>query len=98
MLGGKCVQCGSSEELEFDHTDPSTKEFTISVMWSLAFDNQKLVDELKKVQLLCKTCHKVKSNREVPHGGGKYGKRYCKCELCKLKRREYMKTYKRYRV
>jgi len=30
MLGGRCVRCGATEDLEFDHIDPSTKRFTIS--------------------------------------------------------------------
>lgn len=29
-LGGKCVDCSSVEELEFDHVDRSTKVFNIS--------------------------------------------------------------------
>jgi len=30
ILGGKCIKCGSLENLEFDHIDPSSKLFTIS--------------------------------------------------------------------
>lgn len=29
-LGGRCIQCGSTRLLEFDHTDQKTKAFTIS--------------------------------------------------------------------
>ena len=29
-LGGKCVHCGTSHGLEFDHIDPLTKSFTIA--------------------------------------------------------------------
>lgn len=29
LLGGRCVDCGSTEDLEFDHIDRSEKRFTI---------------------------------------------------------------------
>ena len=31
MLGGKCVGCGVTENLQFDHIDRKQKTFTISV-------------------------------------------------------------------
>lgn len=30
QLGGCCVRCGTTESLEFDHIDPSTKTATIA--------------------------------------------------------------------
>jgi hypothetical protein len=30
MLGGKCVECRSAADLEFDHSDPATKSFEIA--------------------------------------------------------------------
>ncbi len=54
-LGGKCVECGDAEELEFDHIDPSTKNFTIGKMWSVS--KKRLEKELELCQLLCKPCH-----------------------------------------
>lgn len=29
LLGGKCVRCGSTNDLEFDHIDPETKRFAV---------------------------------------------------------------------
>jgi 5-methylcytosine-specific restriction endonuclease McrA len=58
-LGGQCVSCGSTERLEFDHIDPSTKSYNIGKMWSLS--QAKLVSELDKCQLLCYDCHRVKT-------------------------------------
>jgi hypothetical protein len=38
MLGGACVRCGATEDLEFDHIDPSTKVFAICAGLSKAWD------------------------------------------------------------
>lgn len=58
-LGGACVSCGSTENLEFDHVDPSTRVSKISqaVNWSL----ERFDAELAKCQLLCKDHHIEKS-------------------------------------
>ncbi len=94
-LGGKCIDCGSSENLEFDHVDPETKERNISAL--LSYSKQKLEIELKKCVLRCSTCHssRTKAQREVSHGGGKTGKRGCYCTLCKPKKTEYNKEYRK---
>lgn len=59
-LGGKCVVCGSVEELEFDHVDPSTKSFSIAKAFS-GWSWSRIQVELDKCQLLCRDCHKVKT-------------------------------------
>lgn len=95
QLGGKCVSCGSKEELEVDHINPQDKKFCLSKLWSV---NEKTYqEELSKCQLLCKVCHNNKTTKEksVEHGGGASGKRNCKCSLCKAKKAEYMKNYKK---
>ena len=97
-LGGQCVVCGTDESLQIDHVDPSTKLFSITKNWSIAW--ARLVVELDKCQLLCKTHHDVKSSTEVQveHGGGKCGKRGCKCEPCMKRKAEYMKEYNFIRI
>ena len=59
QLGGKCVSCGGTDDLQFDHIDPSTKSFTIGRNTSCS--DEKFTNELKKCQLLCKACHKIKT-------------------------------------
>ena len=61
-MGGKCVQCGSVDDLQIDHKDPATKEFPVSKFWSLS--RQKLQKELNKCQLLCEKCHAEKTRKD----------------------------------
>ena len=56
MLGGKCEQCGTIDNLEFDHLDPSQKLFTIGAKMNNDWDT--LVVEAKKCRLLCSKCHR----------------------------------------
>lgn len=86
-LGGKCVECGTAERLEFDHIDPEQKSFDIKA--NLTLSNPEVREELEKCQLLCYDCHRAKSAREkegFTHGTT-YGwmKAKCRCQLCKTK-------------
>lgn len=57
-LGGKCLECGTTEDLEFDHIDPSTK--VCSVAKASSFSEQRFWAEVDKCQLLCHTHHREK--------------------------------------
>ena len=59
MMGGKCVGCGVTENLQFDHIDRYEKSFCIST--ELASKLDKLIKEASKCQLLCNECHKIKT-------------------------------------
>ena len=93
-LGGKCVQCGSTKQLEFDHIDPSDKEFTIGS--NLTYPREKVREELKKCQLLCRGCHIEKHKSE--HGSlGMYSHYKCRCDLCKEAWNKRSREYRRER-
>lgn len=62
-LGGKCVECGSTKALEFDHIDPKTKSFNISAGYNKP--KEVLEKELSKCQLLCNKCHIEKSKKDL---------------------------------
>ena len=61
-LGGKCVKCGVTERLEFDHIHPKNKSFEIT-RGLLMGDREKFQEELDKCQLLCYDCHLEKTKQ-----------------------------------
>lgn len=95
FLGGKCVRCETTENLEFDHIDPKKKLYDIGKVWS--FSKEKFWIEINKCQLLCEFHHKEKTTKEqsVEHGQGKTGKRNCYCDLCKPLKTKYTRDWKR---
>lgn len=100
-LGGKCVLCGATTNLEFDHIECNKKSFAVSVDWSIS--KEILEKEIDKCQLLCSKCHMEKSIREKGKqpikGKDVHGTissyRYCKCSLCKAAKNSYMRAYKK---
>lgn len=102
-LGGACAVCGTTEQLEFDHIDPSTK---IDCVTSLAMRSRKLFfAEVAKCQLLCKEHHIEKTRAEgslkgrppqpIKHGTEWAYKRHkCRCELCCTERAKRLKKYR----
>ena len=62
LMGGKCVKCGTTENLEVDHINPEDKTLRISSMWLRKHD--RIMEELDKCQLLCGDCHKQKTREE----------------------------------
>lgn len=64
ILGGRCAECGSTEDLQFDHIDNAAKSFDVADrLAQYAWD--RIVEELKKCQLLCFWCHVDKSRNEA---------------------------------
>ena len=61
-MGGKCVECGCKESLEFDHIDPSTKSFNIAAGYTKP--KEILLAEVAKCQLLCNKCHIEKTKKD----------------------------------
>ncbi len=86
-LGNKCKSCDSTSKLEFDHIDPSTKKYTLAVIFDYSL---KIIEtELEKCQLLCKSCHIKKTLAErtylvkSDHGDASYYRNYnCRCSDC----------------
>jgi 5-methylcytosine-specific restriction endonuclease McrA len=95
ILGRKCILCGETDEslLQFDHIDRDTKDHSIADM--MLWAKNRLLEEIKKCQVLCKSCHIKKTlsdlnqkDARLTHGTiSSY--RYCKCTVCK----EFMSNY-----
>jgi hypothetical protein len=61
-LGGKCIWCETTENLQFDHIDDSIKEYNVAN----AVRNTRKVfwDEVGKCQLLCVSCHNKRTTAQ----------------------------------
>lgn len=100
-LGGKCVKCGGTLELQFDHINPEEKSFTIAKRSSI--NEEDFWKEIDKCQLLCGECHKLKTLTDMgmKQAKGFHGTlstyRYCKCDLCKKAKAEYTRNYRKKR-
>lgn len=95
QMGGKCSQCGTSEDLHFDHIDPALKSFTIAKMWSLSEKEIQL--EIEKCQLLCQVCHKKKHMSRALCGTPQKYWRGCRCEECTNANRVHSREYRKNR-
>lgn len=66
MLGGGCVDCGATENLDFNHIEPAEKSFEIASglykNWDL------LVAEAEKCDLRCKLHHLEETRRQRAAG------------------------------
>jgi hypothetical protein len=92
-----CLQCGSTERLELDHIDPSTKVSHSVWSWKLA---RRLV-ELAKCQPLCHDCHLAKTAlaRMPAHGKvSRYDRHKCRCALCRSAKKLASARYRKPRV
>ena len=97
-LGGQCVRCGTTEQLEVDHITPADKTYDIGKVWS--YSAEKFWTEIAKCQVLCVECHKTKTREdrgETPHGMHRYQRYGCRCNICVTTTREYHREYKRRR-
>lgn len=63
---GKCVNCGNNDYrvLEFSHRDPTTKKGNIADLASRPVGVTTLTEEMKKCDLECANCHRIKTYKE----------------------------------
>tara|TARA_E500000318_G_C3477181_1_gene178950 strand:+ start:127 stop:585 length:459 start_codon:yes stop_codon:yes gene_type:complete len=64
-LGGCCSSCGCKDNLEMDHIDMRKKTMMPSTLAGMADDNPHKVEEIKNIQILCKKCHREKTNKQL---------------------------------
>jgi hypothetical protein len=97
-LGGRCIWCGSIEDLQIDHVNREDKSFSVGDLYGVS--EERYLAELEKCQLLCRTCHSEKSIIERGHipAKGHHGRpssyKYCKCDLCRQASNAYQKRWR----
>lgn len=64
--GKYCIDCGETDSVtfEFDHIDPATKSFNVSQAVRLGYSWEKVLEEIKKCQIVCANCHKRRSAKQ----------------------------------
>lgn len=98
LLGGVCIKCQTTDGLEFDHIDPSKCNFRISA--GITKPWAEVVQEVRLCQLLCKKCHRIKTNKELrakrnariaksSHGTSYMYGTGCRCSDCIKANRQY---------
>lgn len=95
-LGGKCVDCGTFDDLEFDHADRTQKAVDIAKL--LGYSAVRRKEELKKCVLRCAPCHRAKTRKmkdfhRKQHGEGLIGREGCLCDKCEPLKAEYEATF-----
>ncbi len=87
LENGPCANCGSNENLQIDHIVAriNTNKQTVksSAIWGLSEKKRK--KELKKCQILCRSCHQKKTYVDLDcgqHGVSLY-KKGCRCNVCR---------------
>lgn len=65
LMEHPCAHCGETDPrvLEFDHTDPNTKQDCVSNLYHLA--PEKIMEEISKCQVLCANCHRRKTYTQM---------------------------------
>lgn len=61
QLGGECVECGSTDDLQFDHIDGSDWQAN-TVEWSARISRYRREIAAGLIQLLCGPCNRQKGN------------------------------------
>lgn len=67
LLSHPCVDCGESDPivLEFDHIDPSQKEYDITVLRNNGYLWESIEQEILKCEVRCANCHRRKTAEQL---------------------------------
>ena len=96
-MGGACVDCGSTTELEADHVDFRTK--VSHRIWTWTKERREV--ELAKCAPRCRGCHLAKTLRDrrtrtpIKHGGKTMYSTGCKCLSCRMWKRAENRRYRK---
>lgn len=63
-----CMDCGQQYPhyvMDFDHRDPSVKEFTIGMINRIS-SVKRLLAEIAKCDVVCSNCHRIRTYKHLP--------------------------------
>lgn len=90
LLGGECIECGSTDKLHFDHVDNDRTDEKYKISNLINYKWETIIKELQKCQLLCASCHSKKTAVDNGHSGElRHGTYYgyckfaCRCNDCR---------------
>tara|TARA_R110002020_G_scaffold138526_2_gene308682 strand:- start:40 stop:831 length:792 start_codon:yes stop_codon:yes gene_type:complete len=69
-MGGCCHRCGykgQPPQMDFDHIDPTIKSIPLGTSGIGHKTIDELIEEVKKVQMLCSNCHRLVSTKHKHH-------------------------------
>jgi hypothetical protein len=61
-----CTDCKLSFPgyvMEFDHLDPSIKTIEVGAMFKLHYSLPSILDEIKKCEIVCARCHRIREKK-----------------------------------
>lgn len=100
--GDACATCGSHTDLEVDHIVPAEKSFSVGKAFA-GWSDARLHAELIKCQVLCGTCHSVKTRIDLAEirgirvhweHGTLGGYNHCRCEACRSAKSDYSRKHR----
>ena len=61
-----CSSCGIKDHrvLDYDHINPADKKYLVSQLVNLAYSLKTIKDEIRKCQVLCSNCHRIRTYEE----------------------------------
>jgi len=65
-LGGECVQCGSSEHLQFHHVDNGHDTHGVGG-WQMLYRVEEDLRNGEEIVLMCRSCHELLHAEEPNH-------------------------------
>lgn len=59
-----CENCGATKNLQWDHIDPSTKEFDVMAGCHRLSSRDRILKEIAKCRVLCGHCNSLRANHK----------------------------------
>lgn len=63
LTGKECKDCGTTDirVFEFDHLDPSLKQFNIGNAANQGVSWERILNEIEKCEIICANCHRIRT-------------------------------------